>query len=99
MRAVCCVFPMLAALAWAGGTTDDEAIRKAIATFNAPHKRASVLARGADIAPLDRVGGQGVSQVYYEVTAIKFVSPDVAFVDATASQYGDRKTSCRGRGE
>ena len=88
MRAVCCVLPMLAAIAWAGGTTDDEAIRKAIATFNDPHKRARVLARGADIAPLDRVGGQGVSQVYYEVTAIKFVSPDVAFVDATASQYG-----------
>ena len=85
---MCCVLPMLAAFAWAGGTTDSDAIRKAIATFNDPHKRASVLAREADIAPLDRSGGQGVSQVYFEVTAIRLVTPDVAFVDGTASQYG-----------
>ena len=79
---------MLAAFAWAEGPADGEAIRKAIATFNDPHTRATVLARDADIARLDRSGGQGVSQVYCEVTAIKLVSPDVAFVDAAASQYG-----------
>jgi hypothetical protein len=79
---------MLAAFAWAGGTTDSDAIRKAIATFNDPHKRATVLAPGADIAPLDRVGGPGVSRVYFEATAIRFATPDVAKVNASASQYG-----------
>jgi hypothetical protein len=29
-----------------------------------------------------------VSQVYFEATAIRLVTPDVAFVDATAAQYG-----------
>src|ERR1017187_8436906 len=87
MRAVYCVLPMLAAFAWAGDPAED-AIRKAIATFNDPHKRATVLAPGANIAPLDRVGGPGVSRVYFEATAIRFVTPDVAKVKASASQYG-----------
>jgi hypothetical protein len=84
---MCCVFPILAACAWAAGPAD-EAIRKAIATFNNPRERATVVARDADIAPLDRFGGQEVSQVYFEATAVKLVSPDVAFVDAKASQFG-----------
>ena len=79
---------MLAAFAWAEGPADGEAIRKAIATFNDPHTRATVLARGAEIAPLDRMGGRGVSRVYFEATAIRFVKPDVAKVNASASQYG-----------
>ena len=79
---------MLAASVWAGDPPDSEAIRKAIATFNDPRQRATVLAAGADIAPLNRFAGQGVSQVYFEVTAIRMVSPDVAFVDAAASQFG-----------
>jgi hypothetical protein len=84
---MCCFFPMLAACAWAGDPAED-AIRKAIATFNDPHTRATVLARGADIAPLDRMGGPGVSRVYFEAIAIRFVTPDVAKVKASASQYG-----------
>ena len=79
---------MLAASVWAAGPGDSEAIRKAIATFNHPHERATVLARDADLSPLDRFAGQEVSQVYFEVTAIRMVSPDLAFVDAAASQYG-----------
>jgi hypothetical protein len=79
---------MLAASVWAAGPGDSEAIRKAIATFNHPHERATVLARDADLSPLDRFAGQEVSQVYFAVTAIRMVSADVAFVDATASQYG-----------
>ena len=47
-----------------------------------------MLARDADLSPLDRFAGQEMSQVYFEATAIRFVTPDVAFVDATASQYG-----------
>ena len=88
MRAACCVFLVLAASAWAGDSPDSEAIRKAIATFNDPRQRASVLAPNADIAPLGHFAGKEVSQVYLEVKAIRFVSPDVAFVDAAASQYG-----------
>ena len=83
-----CVVPMLAVRAWAGDPPDSDAIRKAIATFNDPHERPTVLTRDADIAPLMRPAGRGVSQVYFEATAIKLVSPDVAFVDATASQFG-----------
>jgi hypothetical protein len=67
---------------------DSDAIRKAIATFNNTHERATVLAHDADISPLDRYTGQDVSQVYFEATDIRFVTPDVAFVDANASQYG-----------
>ena len=85
---MCCVFPLLAACAWAGAVPDSEAIRQAIATFNDPHKRATVLAPGANIAPLGRMGGPGVSRVYFEATAIRFVTPDVASVKASASQYG-----------
>jgi ketosteroid isomerase-like protein len=76
------------ACAWAAGPADDEAIRKAIVAFNDPHTRASVLTRDADLSPLDRFAGQEVSQVYFEAKAIRFVTADVAFVDAAASQYG-----------
>ena len=78
---------MLAACAWAGDPAED-AIRKAIAAFNDPHTRATVLAPGADIASLDRVGGPGVSRVYFEANAIRFVTPYIAKVNASASQYG-----------
>jgi hypothetical protein len=78
---------MLVACAWAGDPAED-AIRKAIVTFNDLQKRATVLAPGADIAPLDRMGGTGVSRVYFEATAIRYVKPDVAKVKASASQYG-----------
>ena len=88
MKAIYWIFPMLAACAWAAEPAGNEAIRKAIATFNNPRERTTVLARDADIAPLERFAGQEVSQVYFEATAIKLVTPDVAFVDATASQYG-----------
>ena len=88
MKATCCILLALAARAWAAGPADNEAIRKAIATFNDPHERATVLARDADLSPLDRFAGQEMSQVYFEAKAIRFVTADVAFVDAAASQYG-----------
>ena len=79
---------LLAAGARAAEPDASEAIRKAIATFNHPHERATVLARDADLSPLDRFAGQEVSPVYFEATAIRLVTPDVAFVDATATQFG-----------
>jgi hypothetical protein len=93
MKAICCVFPMLAVCAWAAEPADTEAIRKAIATFNRPGERASVLARDADLSPLAHLAGQEVSQVYFEVKTIRLVdagmrTPDVAFVEAAASQFG-----------
>src|SRR5450759_5354956 len=89
MKAIQGIFLMLAAGAWAAEPADSQAIRKAIATFNDPRERATVLARDADLSPLDRFAGQEVSQVYFEATAIRLVTPDVAFVDATASQFGN----------
>ena len=51
-----------------------------------PH--AAVLTPDADLSPLERFIGPEVSQVYFEVRSIKFLSEDVAFVDARASQFG-----------
>jgi hypothetical protein len=87
MRTIISILPMLAACAWAGDPAED-AIRKAIATFNDPHTRATVQAPGAEIAPLDRVGGPEVSRVYFEAPAMRFPMPDVAKVKVSASQYG-----------
>jgi hypothetical protein len=84
MKALSCILLLAAAHA----AEPSDAIRKTIATFNDPHQRASVLARDADLSPLDRFTGQEVSQVYFEATAIRLVTPDVAFVNATASQFG-----------
>src|SRR5664280_2114150 len=88
MKAICGIFLIVAASASAAEPDASEAIRKAIASFNDAHERATVLARDADLSPLDRFAGQEVSQVYFEATAIRLVTPDVAFVDATASQFG-----------
>jgi ketosteroid isomerase-like protein len=88
MKAIWGIFLIFGACSWADEPADSEAIRKAIATFNDPHQRATVLARDADLSPLGRFAGQEVSQVYFESTAIRLVTPDVAFVDAAASQYG-----------
>ena len=87
MRALCCLL-LLAALARADESADSAAIRKVLATFNHVSERATVLARDADLPPLDRLSGQEVSQVYFEITAIRFVTPNVAFADATATQFG-----------
>ena len=89
MRAFPCIFLTLAALAHAGDeNADREVIRKILITFNDARERATVLAPGADLAPLGRFAGKEVSQVYFETRSIRFLTPDVAFVDATASQFG-----------
>ena len=65
-----------------------DAIRKSISAFNDLRERAAVLTADADLSPLERFGGQEISQVYFEVRSIKFLTADIAFVDATASQFG-----------
>ena len=87
MKALCCLFTF-AVVVWADEPADSQAIRKAIASFNHVSERPAVVARDADIPPLDRSAGQEISQVFFEPTSIRLVTPDVAFVDATASQFG-----------
>ena len=87
MKVLCCLLTV-AAFAWADEPADFQAIRKVIASFNHTSERAAVLARDADIPPLDRYAGQEISEIYFEPTAIRLVTPEVAFVDATASQFG-----------
>jgi hypothetical protein len=79
---------LLAACARADESADSAAIRKALAIFNHVSERSAVVARDADLSPLDRFSGPEVSQVYFRVRRIRFVTPEVAFVDATASQFG-----------
>ena len=88
MKAVYWCLLLLAGGACADESADSAAIRKAIATFNHVSERNTVVARDADLSPLDRFTGPEVSQVYFRVTTIRFVTSDVAFVDATASQFG-----------
>jgi hypothetical protein len=84
----CWIFLILAACAFADETSDRDAVRSLIARFNDQHERPATLAKDSDIAPLDRFSGQEVSQVYFEPGAVKFITPEVAFVDAAANQYG-----------
>jgi hypothetical protein len=85
MKAVLWIL-VAAGLAHADERTD--AVRKAIAGFNDLRERPAVLAADADLTPLERFGGQEVSQVYFEVRSIRFLTEEVAFVDATAAQFG-----------
>jgi hypothetical protein len=66
---------------------DDAAIRRAIATFNHTHERASVVARDARIPHFPDCWAQGESQMYFEVTAIRLV-PDGAVAAANGNRYG-----------
>ena len=88
MKALCCLLLLLAAPVRASEYDDFAAVRKVFAAFNRLSERATVLARDADLPPLDRLAGPEVSQVYFEMTAIRFVTPDVVFADAIASQFG-----------
>ncbi len=67
---------------------DRTAIRKAIATFNNTYERESVLVPKPDLPDLTRCWQQEVSQIYFEMRAVRFVTPDVALADADANRYG-----------
>jgi hypothetical protein len=88
MRALYALPLLLTACLQADQPSDRAAILNIIVKFNDPHQRASVLARDADLPPLDRAREPGVSPLYYEAKEVRFVTPDVAFVDAVESQYG-----------
>jgi hypothetical protein len=88
MRAVFWIFLTFVGLAPAAQATDEDDIRKVLVAFNDLTQRPHVLTPDADLTPLRHFAGQEVSQVYFEVRSIRLLPPDVAFVDATASQYG-----------
>jgi len=67
---------------------DGDAVRRAVAAFNDPRQRATVAAPGADLDDLSRFRGAELSQVFFETKAVRFVTADVAVVDAAGSQYG-----------
>jgi hypothetical protein len=79
---------LLAAAAWADEAADRAAIQKVVIAFNHPHERAGVLAKDANLSSLARYAGPETSQVLFESHDVRFVTPDVAVVDASGSQYG-----------
>jgi len=86
MRALYILPLLLCACLQADQTADRVAIQKTITRFNNPDERASVLASGADLTPPDHNWEQGVSPLFFEVKEVRFVTADIAFVDAVASQ-------------
>src|SRR5437016_6326989 len=88
MRALSILPLLFCACLWSDQADDRAAIQKPIARFNDRNQRPSTLARNADLAPLNQTGELGVSAIYFEMQDVRFVTPDVAFVDAVASQYG-----------
>jgi len=100
MRALHCAVLLPAACAWADETSDRAAIEKVVIAFNHSDRRAAVLAKDADLDPRARDSGaepwSEVSQRYFVSHGVRFVTPDVAVVDAGATQYGSlvaRRTS------
>ena len=87
MRVVTCLFLLTLALA-ADADSDRAAIRKTIATFNRMSERATVMTRDAEIPDLSRCWQPERSQMFFEAQAIRFVTSDVALVDAAGNRYG-----------
>lgn len=87
MRAGFCI-SLLLTLAADAQTAGEDAIRNVLVAFNSLKERPHLLTVDADLTPLGQFGGPEISQVYFEAKSIRILSPDTAFVDATASQYG-----------
>jgi hypothetical protein len=88
MKPVLCLALAAAAFAWGDEASDRAAIQNAIKQFNDPQTRASVLAPGADIPDLSGRPWDQRSRLYFTFKDVRFITPDVAMADATASQYG-----------
>jgi hypothetical protein len=87
MRALCCIL-LVVPLLRADEAADRTAIRKAIHTFNDASARPSVLTPNADVPNLAGCWRQELSQIYFEMKTVRFVTPDVALADAAANRYG-----------
>jgi hypothetical protein len=78
---------LLVPFLYADEAADRTAIRQAISTFNDTYERKSVLAPNADLPDLSRCWGLEISQIYFEMAAVRFVTRDVALADAHANRY------------
>ena len=87
MKPVCCVPLLFAIAAWAD-EAERSAIDKVIVTFNHTHERQTVVASDADLSDLEHFRGQEVSQMYFELKSVYFVTRDAAVADAVGSQFG-----------
>lgn len=89
MRVLYCI-AFLAACAWADEAADRAAIEKIVIAFNHPHERPALLAKDADLGSLgrDSDGWTETSPMLFASRSVRFVTPDVAVVEANASQYG-----------
>ena len=85
MKAFCLL--LLVPLLHGDEAADRTVIRQTISKFNNDYERKSVLARDADVPDLSLCWRQEVSPIYFEVAAVRFVTPDVALADAHANRY------------
>jgi hypothetical protein len=88
MRALCWILPLLAVCAAADEATDRADIARTIVVFNDPARRLEILEPNADVPDLRHCARAEVSQIFLQVKAVRFVTPDVALADASATQYG-----------
>ena len=99
MKTIACIPLLFAAIAWADETSDRAAIGRVIAALNdsqtnAADKRSRLFTADAD-NELDGHPMQPSGTPWSEVTAprivvhaVRFVTPEVALVDAANTQYG-----------
>jgi hypothetical protein len=85
---------LLAGLARADGVSDRADIENLVRSLNQAQSEAAarrLFAPGA-LGEFERLGisqpWSEISRPYFQVQAVRFVSPDVALVDASRSQYG-----------
>ena len=91
MKAICLM--LLPLFLHADEAADRAAIGKVIHSFNDVYARQSVLVPKPDIPDLSRCWRQELSQIYFEMKSVRFVTPDVALADANANRYGLGKQS------
>jgi len=100
VRALLCIPLLLAAHAWADPAADRAAIERVIGALNSGQSRPSLFTADADndldrLASLNRRLSQASKEPWSEATTPKiviqstrFVTPEVALVDAANTQYG-----------
>lgn len=67
---------------------DDAAVRRAVATFNHTWERGAVVTQDARLPDFEACWAPSRSQMYFEVTSVRFDSPGGAIVEAVGIRYG-----------
>ena len=97
MKSILCTLLAFAALGWAGEPADRAAIQSVVEALNSGQNTSALFTADADnhLSELNRqflqTGGEPFSEVtipHLSVQSIRFITKDVALVDATAVQYG-----------